>query len=324
MNATTIHNNSQSIIPWLLEGDLSIQYQTYRDILGMEHKDLQRKIATNGWTAQYLAKRHPDGHWGQGFYQPKWTSTHYSLLDLRNLWVLPGHPEILASIRRVAEHCKAEDGGINPARTIGKSDVCINGMFLNYACYFGLEEEYLKSIADFILSQQMPDGGFNCRSNRSGARHSSLHTTLSIAEGIHEYVVSNYSYRIDELKKAAQDCREFMLIHQLYLSDHNGKVIDQKFLRLPYPPRWRYDILRALDYFRESHAPYDPRMQKALDVLESKKRKDHCWPLQAHYPGKRHFEMEEVGKASRWNTLRALRVLKYFRKNSFPNNSDAC
>ena len=130
------------------------------------------------------------------------------------------------------------------------SDVCVNGMFLNYAAYFGADEEALKSVVDFILSQHMPDGGFNCHSNRIGAVHSSLHTTLSVAEGILEYARNGYRYRLADLEKARRRSDEFMLVHKLYQSHRTGKTINPGMLRIPYPPRWYYDILRALDYFR--------------------------------------------------------------------------
>ena len=154
--------------------------------------------------------------------------------------------------------------------TIKQSDVCINGMFLNYACYFKVEETALHSVVDFIISQHMPDGGFNCHSNRQGAVHSSLHTTISILEGIQEYVANGYDYRRIELDRIAVEAREFILQHRLYLSDHTGEIIDKRFLMLSYPSRWRYDILRALDYFRTAKVAYDPRMEPALEVLQKK------------------------------------------------------
>ena len=207
---------------------------------------------------------------------------------------------------------KLPDGGVSPVGSIKLSDVCLNGMGLNYFSYFQADEEDLKSIVDFILSEQMDDGGFNCQSNRKGARHSSLHTTLSILEGILGYKNNKYKYRLDELQKAGQESVEFILQHRLYKSDKTGEIIKKDFLRLPYPSRWRYDILRALDYFRTAKTAYDNRMQDALDYLLSKRDKSNTWKLQAHQAGALHFEMEKVGMPSRWNTLRAMRVLKYF------------
>lgn len=304
--------SDNELIRWLLHGDLSIQYQVYRDLLSTERQDLQQRIELEGWGAAFLSKRRADGHWGMKFYQPKWTSSHYTLLDLRNLCISPKNHAIRESINLIASHEKGKDGGINPSGTIENSDVCINGMFLNYACYFKTEEDKLNSIVDFILSQCMPDGGFNCRSNRSGAVHSSLHTTLSVLEGITEYEKNGYKYRLDELKKAKLASIEFILLHQLFISDRTGEIIHRDFLKLSYPCRWRYDILRALDYFQYSKTTYDHRMRPAIDVLLKKRNKDLTWNVQAKHPGEVHFDMEKAGQPSRWNTLRALRVLKHF------------
>lgn len=247
-----------------------------------------------------------------GFYQPKWTSSHYTLLDLRNLGISPDIVLIRETINDIIKESKGADGGINPSGTISKSDVCINGMFLNYASYFRAAEEDLRSVVDFILSQQLLDGGFNCRFNRKGARHSSLHSTLSVIEGIREYSKHGYGYRLDELKKKEAESREFILVHKLFRSHRTGDIIDKRMLMLSYPSRWRYDILRALDYFQYAGVDFDNRMGDALDVLIKKRRRDRTWPLQARHAGKTHFEMETVGRSSRWNTLRALRVLKHF------------
>jgi len=298
----------KTLIDWLLEGDVSIQYQVQRDLLGSERPDLRERIATEGWGARFLSFRKPEGHWGQRFYQPKWISTHYTLLDLKHLAIVPNHPDIRQSIEQVIHSLKGPDGGILPIGAQQKCDVCVNGMFLNYAAYFGMEEDDLASIVDFILDEHMPDGGFNCNSNGIGAVHSSMHTTISVLEGILEYTRNGYHYRLDELQAAAEQSREFLLQHRLYQSDRTREVIDKKWLMLSYPSRWKYDILRALDYFQAAGIEYDPRMQDALEVLINKRRKDHTWPVQAKHPGQTHFDMEPTGGPSRWNTLRALRV----------------
>lgn len=310
--------NPDEITGWLLEGDPSIKYQVHRDLLGSDRETVEKcreEIETTGWGARILAQQNEDGHWGKGFYQPKWTSTHYTLLDLKNLGVSPDNSQVNRAISKILAEEKGSDGGVNPAKTVENSDVCVNGMFLNYASYFGAEEAELKSIVDFIISQRMEDGGFNCESNTSGATHSSLHTTISILEGIGEYYVNRYSYRINELIESEATSQEFILQHELYKSDHTGETIDPKFLMLSFPSRWRYDILRALDYFRFAKVDYDERIEPAVEVLLKKQRKDGRWPLQARHPGKTHFEMEKPGKPSRWNTLRALRVLSYFGRD---------
>jgi len=303
---------NDDVVQWLLEGDAAIQYQVRRDLLGEEQRDLQERIATEGWGERFLQARRENGHWGRGFYQPKWISSHYTLLDLRYLELPRDHAAPAETIGLILRDQKAEDGGINPGKTIKESDVCVNGMFLTYACYFGTAETDLHSIVDFIIGQQMADGGFNCQSNRSGADHSSLHSTISILEGIHEYVVRGYDYRLRELQAIAAQAREFILLHRLFRSDHTGEIINKGFLMLSYPSRWYYDILRALVYFQAAGIDYDARMQDGLDVLQEKRRKDGTWPVQAKHSGQVHFDMEKTGGPSRWNTLRALRVLRRY------------
>ena len=303
----------QQILDWLLEGDVSIQYQVYRDLLGKQRPDLQKKIAYEGWGKQLLSKRRSDGQWGERFYQPKWTSTHYTLLDLRNLNLHPQNELVRESIDQVLESDKASDGGIplGPS-TRHHSDVCVNAMFLNYAAYFQTEEIKLRSVVDSILNEIMPDGGFNCRTTRSGATHSSLHTTISVLEGLEEFQKTGHSYRKKEIQNAMESAREFILLHRLFLSDRTGEIINKNFLRMPYPGRWKYDILRALDYFQYSGAEWDHRMEAAIDVIRKKRNKDRTWNMQAAHPGHVHFTMEKAGKPGRWNTLRAMRVLRHF------------
>jgi len=307
--------NNKAIISWLLEGDVSIQYQVYRDLLSEDRADLRAKISTQGWGKKFLSKRNKNGHWGLKYYQPKWTSSHYTLLDLRYLNIDPDIRLVQETIELILSKEKAGKGDYGGLLPIGKNqicDVCLNGMFLNFASYFQTNAEDLNIILDFIITQHMPDGGFNCRLNRSGARHSSLHSTLSVLEGISTYEKSGYTYRLKDLIPIKKACLEFILLHQLYLSDRTGDIIHPNFIRLSYPGRWRYDILKALDYFQYANIPWDPRMQAAIDVLLKKRNKDGTWSVQAKHPGQVHFDMEKAGKPSRWNTLRALRVLKHF------------
>ncbi len=301
-------------LKWLLEGDISIQYQTYRDLLDIDKPELRKKIQFEGWGKQFLSCRQASGYWGKSFYQPKWTCSHYTLLDLRNLNILP-IPEITETLELIFTKEKCSDGGINPAESLKQSDVCINGMTLNYSSYFQINEKYLKSVIDFLLSEIMPDGGFNCHSNRKGATHSSVHTTLSVLEGFAEYKKS-YTYRLNEIVEAEKEAQEFLLMHKLFRSDKTGQIMNPKFLRFPFPCRWYYDILKAMDYFQMVNIKDDIRMNEAINVILAKKTKENQWKLSSKYLGATHFDMEESGKPSRWNTLRALRVLKRYEKHN--------
>lgn len=302
----------KNIIDWLLDGDVSIQYQVYRDLLGSDRPKLRNRIETEGWGLKFLSYRKQDGHWGLRFYQPKWISTHYTLLDLKNLNISPENKKIKESIIKIFQTEKEPDSGIYPVGKYKKCDVCLNGMVLNYASYFKIDERSLVSIIDFLLAEKMNDGGFNCLSNTAGAMHSSLHTTLSVLEGIAEYQKNGYTYRLAELLDAKKTSEEFILMHRLFLSDRTGKVIKPDFLKLFYPGRWFYDILKALDYFQHAKVDYDHRMKEAIEVILRKRTKEGLWKLPSKHPGQTHFDMEKAGEPSRWNTLRALRVLKHF------------
>ncbi len=305
--------NNEQIIKWLLEGDVSIQYQVHKDLLGNERRDLQNRIEKEGWGKQFLSIQRSDGHWGDRFYQPKWTSTHYTLLDLRILNLRPENETVQNTINLILESQKATDGGIRLGpSTSHYSDVCVNGMFLNYASYFKTDEKKLHSVVDSILNEIMPDGGFNCVTTRNGAKHSSLHSTISVLEGLNEFQRSGSLYRNDDILQAKTSAEEFILIHQLFRSDRTGAIISKDFLKLSYPGRWKYDILRAMDYFQNAKCDWDKRMKEALDVIKKKGKPNGTWNMQAAHPGKVHFVMEKAGTASRWNTLRALRVFKHF------------
>lgn len=304
----------QQLISWLLEGDVSIQYQTHRDLLDTDKPDLRKRIESEGWGLRFLSCQQPEGHWGQGFYQPKWTSTHYTLLDLKNLAVSPDNKAIKETLKTVFTTEKGPDGGILPIGARQRCDVCVNGMVLNYASYFHVDEDDLRSVIDFLLSLQMKDGGFNCRFHTTGATHSSLHTTLSVLEGIIEYERNGYTYRLQELLRTKNESQEFILMHRLFRSDRTGEIINPHFLKLYYPGRWYYDILKALDYFQSAQVPYDVRMQEAMEEILKQRTKEGLWKSVPKHPGQTHFEMEPGGKPSRWNTLRAMRVLKRYDK----------
>lgn len=303
-----------TIVEWLLEGDVSIQYLTRKYLLNEAEENLinlRKRITTEGWGKSFLDARNSTGHWGRDFYQVKWISSHYTLLDLRYLEIEPVEP-IMETLRLILNQCKSPDGSINESHSIKSGDLCVNGMFLNYASFFRTHEDDLKSIIDYLLDNMMSDGGFNCEGKSKGAIHSSMHTTISILEGICEYTKVGYQYRVDELEKAKKNAEEFLLVHRLYKSDKSGDIIDKRWMMLSFPSRWRYDILRALVYFVNADSSYDSRMDEAIDLLVSKRRKDGTWPVQAKHPGLVHFDMEKTGSSSRFNTLRALRILKKF------------
>ena len=300
-----------AVLEWLLAGDAAVRFQTTRDLLHRNATALQRRVATDGDAATILAARHPDGHWGRGFYQPKWTCSHYSLLELRNLGLEQGHPAARATVALILARNKCPDGGVDPRTTARRSDDCVNGMALNYAAWFGAPEDQLTSIVDCLLAAQFPDGGFNCRRGPE-VRHASVHTTLSVIEGITSYEQAGHQHRLDDLRAARDAAVEFLLRHRLFRSERSGAVIRPEFLRLHQPTRWYYDILRCLDALVDAQVPYDDRMEDAIDVLRRRRSPDGRWPVNRGYPGETHLPPPRPGTANRWVTLRALRVLQAY------------
>jgi hypothetical protein len=205
------------------------------------------------------------------------------------------------------------DGGINYGiwgKSWGRSETCITGMILSILSYFEHDDDRLDIIAEHLLDQQMHDGGWNCR-RPSGATHSSVHTTISVLEGLRHYQLHR-NRKLRAVRAAQQRGREFLLVHRLFRSHRTCEIIKPIFLRFSFPPRWHYDILRALDHFQAVNAARDERLAEAIAIVQSKQGENGYWPLENSYRGKTYFELESVGAPSRWNTLRALRVLKWW------------
>lgn len=306
---------ASDLTEWLLAGDLSIVYQTQRDLLGFPESKLrpvQRRIALEGWGKSFLDRQGPDGHWGRGPYQPKWICTHYTLMDLKNLGIESENAQCRKATRQLLSIKTGKDGGVNYARTVEYSDVCINGMILNMAAYFVPEAGELVGLVDYILGHQFKDGGWNCE-YYLGATHSSVHSTIGILEGLSQYKSSDLKHRREEVGRSIGKGIEFLLRHRLFKSETTGTPIDPKMTKFSYPYRWKYDVLRSLELLAEDGIGYDERMADGIEHLLHKRRSDGKWLLQQKHPGQTHFEMEEVGKPSRWNTLRALKVLAHFR-----------
>ena len=297
------------LVAWLLEGDVAVQYRTWRDLLGRDDAALRDRIAAEGEGAALLAADGGEGHWGRGFYQPKWTSSHYTLLELKELGVGSNAPRPRAVVGLILDHEKGPDGGLDPSRPARPSDACINGMALGYASRFEADEDRLASVVDFLLRQQLPDGGFNCRLNRGGARHSSVHTTVCVIEGITQYQRRGYRHRVDELCSARAGSVEFLLRHHLYRSERTGEVMHPELTRLHHPARWHFDVLRGLEALVDAGVAHDPRMDDALRVIESRRGPDGRWAANRPYPGRTHLPPPRAGRPHRWVTLAALRVL---------------
>ncbi|MFC1575073.1 hypothetical protein ACFL5A_00300 [Gemmatimonadota bacterium] len=312
MSGTT-QTSETDVLKWLLAGDPSVRWQTQRHLQGAGPKTWRRereRVAVHGWGARILEEQASDGTWGGGLYSPKWTSTTYSLILLRRLGLEPLHPAAVRGCEALVESGDSDDGGVDLSRGLNRSETCITGFVLGLITYFRLPSPRIEEIVDYLLREQMLDGGWNCLRYR-GATHSSFHTTINVLEGLRIYAEAG-GERTEEAEAAEERAREFFLRHALYRSHRTGEVVKAVFSRFSFPPRWHHDVLRTLDYFRDSGAPCDSRLEDPIGLLRRKRREDGRWPLQNRHPGRTYFEMEKAGEPSRWNTLRALRVLKWW------------
>ena len=306
-------NISSSTLDWLLSGDPAIRWQVQRDLLDepvtIYGPDRQR-VASEGWGAQILARQDPDGNWGGGVYSPKWISTTYTLLLLKQMGLPPENLQARGGCAHFWRGGLCRDGSINLFRNDKHSDTCVNGMLLALLCYFRIPDERIHSVAEHLFGQQMADGGWNCR-RIHGATHGSFHTTISVLEGLAEYRHA-FPQRTVQVRAAEQRAGEFLLLHRLYFSHRTGQVVDPTMTRMNFPPRWHYDFIRVLDHFQFAGAPYDERMADGIELLKKKQTPDGRWLAYSPWAGKTFFPLERAGQPSRWNTLRALRVLKKY------------
>lgn len=289
----------EDVIEWLLEGDPAIRWQVIRDLTGVGEpvwQKEQERVAVEGWGAALLRHRDEQGRWTPKLYGRKWISTTYTMVLLRRL----GLPR---SDSRAIESCRLFlEGRI---ATTPRSDTCVVAMVLALLYWFDVDDERREPMLADLLGRQLPDGGWNCD---QASAHGSFHTSISALEALREC----YEARAPSpgtIEAAEARGRDFFLRHRMFLSHTSGEVVDNRFLRFSFPPRWHYDVLRGLDYFRAGDELADDRLKDAVDVVERNRDRDGRWPLQKRWPAETWFEMETVGEPSRWNTLRAMRVL---------------
>lgn len=304
---------NKQVIDWLLDGDPSIRWQVYADLLNPDEQTIwkeRKKITTEGWGSRLLSLQDEAGTWANGVYSPKWASTTYTLVLLRRLGLDPDNRQAQKGAEILLNRGFYKDGGINYFRSFKYSETCVTGMVLSILSYFNIQDTRLISMAEHLLGQQMEDGGWNCQRPK-GATHSSFHTTISVLEGLWEYQ-EKFSDCNDDILQSRRQAMEFLLNHRLFKSHKTGEVVDPKMTRFSFPPRWRYDVMRSLDYFQKINASKDERFSDAINLLIKKRLPDGRWNLQGKHAGRVHFEMERTGEPGRWNTLRGLRILKWW------------
>jgi len=260
------------------------------------------RIATEGWGAQLLARQSPAGHWGG----PKWDLvTLYSLVVLKDLGLDPAGKQARKMIDRVDKRLVFKPLNNRPYLH-GETEPCINGRILGIGAYF---KEPNDALAQQLLNEQLEDGGWNCEAPQS--RRSSFHTTICVLEGLLDYErAGRQSAAVTKARKRAE---EYLLERHLFRSLRTGEVIEKRWLRFSFPTFWHYDVLRGLEYLKNAGIKPDRRVDEAIEVVRKRRHQNGRWPLNLLHPERIPLEMEtETGRASRWNTLRALRVLRWY------------
>ena len=309
-----------SVLGWLLDSDPAIRWQVLRDLVQAPNDIVateRARVAIEGWGARLLSLQGEDGQWAGGACFPAkgwrreahqgqpWTSTLPTLQLLHDFGVDPRSDRVRRAVAQVRDHCRWEHAG-QPFFS-GEVEPCINGRTVTLGIYF---EQDVSGIVTRLLAEQLEDGGWNCEAE-SGSVRSSFATTINVLEGLlaHERATGGTADSIAARRRG----EEYLLERKLMRRKSTGEIVKPGWLKFSFPIRWHYDVLRALDYFRAVGDEPDSRMDDAIDLLRSRQQPDGTWLLENTHHGEVHFSLEDGdNRPSRWNTLRALRVLQSF------------
>lgn len=311
----------EPVIEWLLDSDASIRWQVMRDLIGSPADDIaaeRARIPSEGIGARLLSLQAADGRWAGAAWNRGWNSTMHVLTLLRDLGLDPSSEQARRAVDLVREcvtwqGCGPRECDRN-AFFEGEVEPCINGQVAAAGAYFGQD---VGRLVTRLLSEQLPDGGWNCEAE-NGSTRSSFNTTICVLEALLAYERAfGGSPRILDARLRGQ---EYLLKRRLFRRS-TGELIERDrkggadWRQFAFPTWWHYDVLRGLEYLRDAGIAYDERMAEAIELVASKQDRDGVWPLDTRYPGTMPDGLgEAVGRPSRWNTLRALRVLQWFRR----------
>jgi hypothetical protein len=308
------------LIHWLLDSDPSIRWQVMRDLLDAPANEIaneRARIATEGWGAQLLALQGANGSWAGRAWNRGYDSTMHVLMLLREMGLDPASEEARRAVKLVRDHVTWKGSGPqecdNNRFFEGEVEPCINAQVALVGTYLGQD---VRGIMNRLLSEQLPDGGWNCEAE-FGSKRSSFNTTICVLEALLEFELHDGS--IPEVTASRLRGQQYLLERRFMRRLSSGEVIAQDrkshatFTQFAFPTWWHYDVLRALEYFRSAGVRPDERMGEAIQLVESKRDANDRWPLEVRYPGNMPIDFNEhVGEPSRWNTLRALRVLNWY------------
>ena len=303
-----------TVLDWLLDSDPAIRWQVMRDLMHEPADDVaaeRSRIATDGWGARLLALQASDGLWAGRPWSHEWMDTFHALEFLRRFGLDPESKQAWRAIDLVREHVTWRDPEFETPWADhrffeGEVEPCINGNVVATGSYFGVD---MAPLVERLLGEQLADGGWNCEVE-NGATVSSFGTTINVLEGLLEYERTGGSPDVTAARLRGQ---EYLLARRLFRRLSTGEVINPDWALFSFPPYYHYDVLRGLDYLRAAGAEPDDQVAEAIEIVERNRSEDGRWPLQNVHHGEVPFEMEAgEGSPSRWNTLRALRVLEWW------------
>ena len=302
-------------LEWLLDSDPAIRWQVMRDLTDASPPTIaaeRARVATAGWGAKLLAAQAPNGKWGGRKENAGLLITFNSLVVLKDLGLDPASKQARKMVDRVEKRLRFTWHHNNPFLR-GETEPCINGRILGVGAYFKRPNE---ALAKQLLSEQLEDGGWNCDATlespkRPRSTRSSFHTTICVLEGLLEY--ERAGRKSAAVTKARKRGENYLLERRMFRSLRTGEVIDKRWLRFSFPPFWHYDVLRGLDYLRNAGVKPDKRVHEAVEIVMKRRHQNGRWPLNLLHRERIPLEMETaVGSASHWNSLRALRVLRWY------------
>jgi hypothetical protein len=319
-NPRTMPQPQASVIRWLLDADPAVRWQVQQDVIGASGDTVaaeRARVATEGAGAHLLSLQGADGRWGGAAWNRGWDSTMHVLMLLREMGLDPASAPARDALDRVSDHVTWQ--GCGPPQCDhhtffeGETEPCINGQVAAVGAYFG---QNVRGLVDRLLGEQLADGGWNCEAE-NGSTRSSFNTTICVLEALLEY---ERRFGPDAAVEAARHRGEtYLLERRLFRRKSTGEVIERdrkggaSWTRFAFPTWWHYDVLRGLDYLRSADVAPDERAAEAIELVASKCDDDGRWLLEAQYPGQMPVEIgESEGRPSRWITLRALRVLRWY------------
>jgi hypothetical protein len=308
-------------LKWLLDSDPAIRWQVMKDLTGAAPDAIaaeRSRIATEGWGAQLLACQSPTGNWGVG---PRgWRDdlpkddrglliTLYSLVVLMDLGLDPASKQARKMIDRVDQQLVFKRLNNRPFLH-GETEPCINARILAIGSYF---KEPNDARFNFWASSSTMAAGI--------AKHPKAGALRSIPPSACLKVFSNTNGQKGKsaaVTKARRRAENYLLERRMFRLLRTGEVINKRWLRFSFPPFWHYDVSRGLDYLRDAQVKPDSRIRDAIEIVVERRHQNGRWPLNLLHPEYIPLQMEtDIARASHWNTLRSLRVLRWYSNATY-------